>query len=257
MSSSVVSADGTVIGCESIGAGPPMLLVHGGTATHKRWEPVQEQLAERYTVHMMDRRGRGLSTDEADEYSLAREGEDVAAVLAAIGEDVYVVGHSYGALCTMEAALITDRIGRIVLYEPPAPSPGLTVTPPGVLAELRTMTDPEQVLETFYRTALQLPQAAIDGLKGTDMWRERVGAAFTIVRELEQVDTVTATDRLAKITVPVRMLLGTESLAYVRAATAAFAAQIPGATIVAMQGQAHQAIDTDPAQFVNAVLSFG
>ena len=41
-----------------------------------------------------------------------------------------------------------------------------------------------------------------------------------------------------------------------RAATAAFAAQIPGATIVAMQGQAHQAIDSDPEQFVGAVLAF-
>jgi pimeloyl-ACP methyl ester carboxylesterase len=52
------------------------------------------------------------------------------------------------------------------------------------------------------------------------------------------------------------MLLGTETPAHFRAATVAVAAQIPGATIVAMQGQGHQGIDYDPQQFVRAVLDF-
>jgi hypothetical protein len=52
------------------------------------------------------------------------------------------------------------------------------------------------------------------------------------------------------------MLLGTESPTYLRAATAAVAAQLPDARIVAAQGQAHQAIDTDPDQFVRLVFDF-
>jgi len=43
----------------------------------------------------MDRRGRGLSTAEAGAYGLEREAEDVAAVAEALGNDVYVVAHSY------------------------------------------------------------------------------------------------------------------------------------------------------------------
>ena len=112
MTSSVVSADGTTIGFESLGAGPPLVLVHGGTADRTRWAPVRERLAERYTVHIVDRRGRGLSTAEADQYDIRREGEDIAAVVAAVGPDVYLFGHSYGALCSLEAALLTDAIGR-------------------------------------------------------------------------------------------------------------------------------------------------
>ena len=65
-----------------------------------------------------------------------------------------------------------------------------------------------------------------------------------------------AIERLADIAVPVRMLLGTQSPAHFRAATAAVAAQIPGATIVALRGQGHQAIDYDPQQFVRAVVDF-
>jgi pimeloyl-ACP methyl ester carboxylesterase len=93
----VVSADKNVIGYESVGAGPLLQLVHGSTSTHARWSSVRAQLAQRYTVHAMDRRGRGLSTAEAGPYGLRPEAQDVAAVAEAVGGDVYVVGHSYGA----------------------------------------------------------------------------------------------------------------------------------------------------------------
>jgi pimeloyl-ACP methyl ester carboxylesterase len=256
MTSTVVSPDGSQIAFESYGDGPAMLLVHGGTATRIRWAPVREKLAARYTVHEMDRRGRGGSTAEVGPYSLAREGQDVAAVAEALGGDVYVVGHSYGALCVIESALVTSAFRRIVLYEPPMPSPGADVMRSELLASMRTMSDPEAILETFYLNALQLPQAAVDALKGTEVWQARVTAAPTIIREIDEVNEFRATDRLAGITAPVRMLLGTESPTYLRAATAAIAAQLPDARVVAVQGQAHQAIDADADQFVRLVFDF-
>lgn len=256
MTSTVVSKDGSRIGYESSGSGPAMLLVHGGTATRIRWAPVRDELAARYTVHEMDRRGRGDSLAESGPYGLAREAEDVAAVAEAIGGDVYVVGHSYGALCVIEAALVTSAFRRIVLYEPPMRSPGSDVMPPELLASMKGMSDPEAILEAFYLNALQLPQAAVDALKGTEVWQARVTAAPTIIREMDAVNGFLATDRLAGITTPVRMLLGTESPTYLRAATAAIAAQLPDADIVAVQGQAHQAIDHDVDQFVRLVFDF-
>jgi pimeloyl-ACP methyl ester carboxylesterase len=256
MPSFVDSADGTRIGYESFGDGPPMLLVHGTSATRIRWAPVREELGSHYTIHAMDRRGRGLSSTEAGAYGLQREAEDVAAVAEALGDDVYVVAHSYGALCTMEAALITEAFRRIVLYEPPMPSPGLDVVPAETLARLKTIGDPEKILETFYRNALQLPQSAVDAMRGTEIWKARLSAAHTITRELDEVTAYRAGERLGQITVPVRMLLGTQTTAYLRAATAAFAAQIPNAKVVALQDQAHQAIDLDPEQFVRAVVDF-
>ncbi|TCO48790.1 alpha/beta fold hydrolase [Actinocrispum wychmicini] len=255
MPSTVVSPDGTVIGYETLGEGPPLVLVHGGTATRIRWAPVQHKLAARYKVYLMDRRGRGLSTNEGSAYSLKREAEDVAAVAEAAGGDVYVVGHSYGALVTIEAALL-HGFRRIMLYEPPMESPGLPVVSRDALARLQALTDPAELLDGFYREALHLPQAMIDTMKGTEVWAARVTAAFTILRELDEVIAFAADSRLAEIKAPVRMLLGTESPGYVRAATANIAAQIPGSNIVALQGQAHQAIDTDPDQFVGAILAF-
>jgi pimeloyl-ACP methyl ester carboxylesterase len=256
MPSIVESADGTCIGYESFGEGPPMLLVHGTSATRIRWAPVREKLGSRYTIHEMDRRGRGLSTTEANTYSLQREAEDVAAVAEALGNGVYIVAHSYGALCTIEAALITKAFRRIVLYEPPMPSPGLDVVPAETLAQLKDMADPEKILEAFYRNALQLPQEAVDAMRGTEIWKARVSAAHTIARELDAVTAYRAAERLGQITVPVRMLVGTDTTASLRAATAAFAVQIPNAEVVALQDQAHRAIDLDPDQFVRAVVDF-
>jgi pimeloyl-ACP methyl ester carboxylesterase len=251
-----VSVDGSHIGFESFGVGPPMLLVHGTSATHIRWAPVRGAFARHYAVHEMDRRGRGLSADEAADYTLQREAEDVAAVAEALGGDVYVVAHSFGALCTIEAALLTSAFRRIVLYEPPRATPGHNDVSPDVVAQLRAMNDPEKILEAFYRNALRLSQAAIDSMRGSEVWNARLTAAHTIARELEAINAHQAGNRLGSIEVPVRMLLGAETTEFLRAATRAFAAEIPGAHVVELPGQAHQAIDFASQQVVSLVLDF-
>jgi pimeloyl-ACP methyl ester carboxylesterase len=118
------------------------------------------------------------------------------------------------------------------------------------------MSDPREILDTFYRETLRLLDSAIEDLADREFPHLAGSIAHTAVRELAEVSAYHAGEGLAKITVPVRMLLGTESPAHFRAATAAVASQIRGATIVAMHGQGHQAIDYDPPQFVRAVVEF-
>ena len=110
------SKDGTPIGYEKTGSGPPLVLVHGTGADHTRWNPLLARLGEHFTVYAMDRRGRGGSGD-APAYAIEREFEDVAAVIEAAGESVCVLGHSFGAVCSLEALRLTDRVKRAVLYE--------------------------------------------------------------------------------------------------------------------------------------------
>jgi len=236
-----------------------MVLVHGGTGDRSRWTPVVDALSAEFTVHAMDRRGRGLSREEMSPYSVQREGEDVAAVVDAAGGGVYLVGHSYGAICSLEAALVTSAVDRMVLYEPPIPTPGHTVFPPGAQERLRAAAsahDPETILQVFFSEVIQLPDTAIDAMKGTPTWAARVNAAPTLVREGDAVEAYRVSDRLRAITAPVRLFLGTESPPYYRPAVEAVAAQLPRADVVAMHGQAHLAIDQDPRQFVAAVLAF-
>ena len=81
-----------------------LVFVQGTTADHTRWDPVRPAFAEYFTVYAIDRRGRGESGD-ADDYTLEQEVEDVAAIVDSINEPVVLLGHSYGALVSLEAAL--------------------------------------------------------------------------------------------------------------------------------------------------------
>src|SRR3712207_301123 len=105
----VISADGTPIGYERSGEGPPLVLVHGATSDRRRWAPILPALEKRFTVYAVDRRGRGASGD-AQTYAIEREFEDIAAVVDAIGGPVDLIGHSYGALCVLEAATRSTNV---------------------------------------------------------------------------------------------------------------------------------------------------
>jgi len=102
----IVSRDGTTIGVWRSGDGPPLVLVHGAAADHSRWAPVLPALEQRFTVLAIDRRGRGASGDAGD-YEIEREYEDLAEVVASVGEEAAVLGHSYGGICALECALLT------------------------------------------------------------------------------------------------------------------------------------------------------
>src|SRR5829696_4622459 len=113
----ITSEDGTPIAYRRSGEGPPLVLVHGAAADRGRWSPVLPALEKRFTVYAIDRRGRGGSGD-SDGYTMEREAEDVASVVDSIGEPVNLLGHSYGALLALEAALVAKNVRKLVLYEP-------------------------------------------------------------------------------------------------------------------------------------------
>lgn len=100
----IASPAGATVSCERYGSGPPLVLVHGGFSDHQSNSAfVGPLFEERFTVHAVARRGRG-QTDATRSHSLEDEGRDVAAVVRAIGEPVFLLGHSYGAQVALAAA---------------------------------------------------------------------------------------------------------------------------------------------------------
>ncbi|MFJ1767238.1 alpha/beta fold hydrolase [Amycolatopsis sp. NPDC088138] len=113
-----VSADGTVIGYRSLGSGPAVLLVHGGMKAAQHLMDLARVLSDGFTVHVPDRRGRGLSGAHGADFGVRREVEDLQALAAATGA-TRIFGLSSGALVTLRTALVTPSLDRIALYEPP------------------------------------------------------------------------------------------------------------------------------------------
>jgi len=115
-----VSADGTAIAYRTLGAGPDLIVVGGNLSTSDDYLPLARLLARSFTVHVVDRRGRGASGPQGSEYSLAKEVEDLHAVQAATGARL-AFGHSYGGLVVLEAARSLPLFDRIAVYEPGVP----------------------------------------------------------------------------------------------------------------------------------------
>ncbi|MFD1512859.1 alpha/beta fold hydrolase [Halomarina rubra] len=259
----VTSADGTTIAYERTGRGPPLVLVHGSAGDHTRWElfGVRERLAEEHTVYAVDRRGRGESGD-APEYAIEREFEDVAAVVDAIDEPAAVLGHSYGATCAMEAALRTDAVDRLVLYEPDLVVDDLLddLESRGVLADLKTRLDAgddEGALVRFLADVAELDPAEVDALRAAPNWPDRVAAAHTLYRETVAPREYTFDPtRFESLTTPTLLLTGSESPAYLRASTDLARDSLPNCRVVVFEGHGHVAMNTAPERFVEAVLTF-
>jgi pimeloyl-ACP methyl ester carboxylesterase len=255
----VRSPDGTVLGVEVVGAGPPLVLVHGGTADRSRWAPVVGPLAERFTLHLLDRRGRGASTREADgPYALEREAEDVIAVAEAAGSPVRLLGHSYGGLIALELLrLLPAVLERALLYEPAFDTAGHSIAPAyavDAVKEQLAAGDREGALITFYERVVGIDPAPLMRLP---VWQARIAAVHTVVREAE-IGLRYALDPapLADVRVPVRVLAGTTSPPAFGAAAELTAKAVPGAELVWLEGQGHTMIDADPAGFVDQVVDF-
>jgi pimeloyl-ACP methyl ester carboxylesterase len=254
----VQSPDGTRLGVERVGSGPPLLAVHGGIADRSRWTLLKERIADRFTLHLLDRRGRGASTRESSEpYALSREVDDVLAVIEAIGEPVRYLGHSYGALLGMEAMTRTDRIERALLYEPPFDTPGHVMISAATLDTISSRIaagDREGALDVFYRDVLGTDSTPF---KALPMWPVRIAIVHTIEREGRVGLTYRLVpERFEGVTTPTRILLGTESPPPFRAAAEAAHVAIPTSDVVLLPGQGHTMIDADPDGFVRQVTDF-
>jgi pimeloyl-ACP methyl ester carboxylesterase len=256
---SVTSKDGRPIAYWQSGEGPPLVLVHGTTADHSRWAPVLPAFEQHFSVYAVDRRGRGGSGDSED-YSIEREFEDVAAVVDSLGEPANVLGHSYGALCALEAALLTRNVRKLVLYEPGMNVTGEQIYPPGFIDRLDALLeagDRDGVISTMFRDLVRMSQEEVEYLRSLPAWHERVKAAHTVPRELHADEHYHfVAERFKSLSTPTLALEGSDSPAFLKAADKAVDETLPNCRIVVMPGQGHAAMDTGTDLFTTEVVSF-
>jgi pimeloyl-ACP methyl ester carboxylesterase len=260
----VRSRDGAEIAFWTSGDGPPLVLVHGTTADHTRWRPLLPYLDPLFTVHAVDRRGRGGSGDGPD-YDIAREYEDLAAVIDAVaataGLPVDVYGHSYGGFCAFGAANLTINVRRMVVYEGwPALEPDTLALPPAVEERLEALLaagEREALVEEFLREALGMDDEQVHRFRSQPSWAGRVAAAHTIVRE-SRADRQLLFDprRVAGITVPVLLLVGEQSAEVWQNDVKAVAGALPDARIGVLEGQEHVADALAPELVARHLLAF-
>lgn len=113
----VTSKDGTKITYSTIGNGLGLIIVPGALAVAEDFAALAQELSGHFTVHTVDRRGRGKSDPQGADYSIEKECEDIEAVRSKTNA-MYIFGHSFGGFVAMEVARNNPNFKKVAVYEP-------------------------------------------------------------------------------------------------------------------------------------------
>jgi pimeloyl-ACP methyl ester carboxylesterase len=254
------SADGTPLAFEAIGEGAPLLLVGGALCDRTApasGTPLAAMLAHRFTVFAYDRRGRGDSGD-APAWTIEREIEDLAALIAAAGGSASVFGNSSGGLLALDAAAHGLAITRLAVYEPPvildADRAASFVRLANELDELLVEARRTQAVELYFTRVMQMPAPAVAQLRRSPMWPDFEELAHTLSDDLRI--TARGAARLAEapaVRPPTLAMDGSASPGWMRQAIEAVARAIPRGRHRTLDGQAHA---VDPKVLALALEGF-
>jgi thioesterase domain-containing protein len=268
---SVTSRDGTSIAYERGGRGPAVILVGGGLldpATRRAGraenEPLAAELARRFTVFNYDRRGRADSGDTLP-YAVAREIEDIRALITEAGGAAHLFGLSSGGALALEATAAGLAVDRLAVYDVPY-SVGEEAArrwPVYVDQLAKALADDRRgaAIELFMRVAGAAP-ADVEAARRSPMWPALEGIAHTLAYDAACLGNGRPpTARLAKITQPTLVATGGasdpdsgEALGgFFHDAAAAVAAAVPHAELRTVEAQGHVA---DPKELAPVLERF-
>jgi pimeloyl-ACP methyl ester carboxylesterase len=256
MRNRITTPKGITVSYATYGSGPALVLVHGGFSDETtNWEFVKPLLEDRFTISAVARRGRG-ETDATEGHSLEDEAQDIATIIETLREPVFLLGHSYGAQCSLAAAaLVPDRVRKLILYEPPWPS----MLKPVALKRLETLAANaawDELAFSFFKDSIRVPESDLQSLRATDLWPpivEDARASLGDLRAIARYDF--KPERFQGLSCPVLLQVGSESPRdlYV---TDALAACLPDVRIETLAGQAHEGMTTAPEAYAASVIRF-
>jgi pimeloyl-ACP methyl ester carboxylesterase len=246
--SSVRSKDGTTIGFERTGSGPPLIIVDGALCWRESGpaRKLAAELADRFTVITYDRRGRGESGD-TEPYSVQREVEDLQALIGEAGSPAHVLGISSGAVLAMEAVRAGAAIDTLAVYEAPfivddsrAPAPA------GYVPDLNRYLaagDRGAAVKRFMRL-VGMPGPLVALMPVSPAWRKLKGVAHTLPYDAACMgDTQSGkpldAEHWGAVGVRTLVLVGGKSPEWMANGMESLAALLPDARREVLEGQTH------------------
>lgn len=101
-----VQANGLKMYYEEYGSGPPLILLHGGTATSSMWRPQLSLFAQHFRVITPDSRGHGKTNNPTNEFSYRLLADDTVGFIEALGlAKPLICGYSDGGQIALEIGM--------------------------------------------------------------------------------------------------------------------------------------------------------
>ncbi|MFI0512718.1 alpha/beta fold hydrolase [Streptomyces sp. WSLK1-5] len=257
MDKKTLSRDGTPIAYARTGQGPAVILVSGAMSTGGTVAPLAVPLSERFDVLVYDRRGRGASGDTAP-YAVAREVEDLAALIGTAGGEASLCGISSGGALVLEAAASGLPVRRAAVYETPYADflEGGAEQNAEYTEQLTAALDEGRrgdAVELFLRLT-GMGEQTIQGARQSPMWSGMEAVAPTLAYDnAVMAGGLVPRDRLASVTVPVLAVAGGASPAWMREGTRAVAEAVPEGSYRVLEGQTHM---VDPTALAPVLAEF-
>ena len=256
---SVKSSDGTEIGYYGLGNGPGLVITHGSLRSAADYQVLGEFLAETFTVNIVNRRGRGNSGPQGNEYSFEKEVADLTAVLKHTGSSL-LFGHSFGGTVALEVGLTDYPLQKLAVYEP-AISVDNSVsinTLPEIEAALiahdhkKAFAGIMNVVSNGTVPEKQLPDFAL-AMSRYPVWPYLCSLLETVPAEIIAVHNADNTyTKYANIKIPTLFLNGSKSPAQLITQTGLLAGELPYSKIIQIEGARHSGPDIDaPLEIAN------
>lgn len=109
------------VGLDDTGAGEPVILLHSSCYSRRQWRRLVADLGGRYRTLAVDLHGYGETGFPAspESFSIEDEVRLVEQVLDGVSGPAHLVGHSYGGVVALAAALrYPERIRSLAVHEP-------------------------------------------------------------------------------------------------------------------------------------------
>jgi proline iminopeptidase len=263
------SVGGTRISFEVDGAGPPLLVLHGGLGVdHHVYRATLQPLAEGHTLVFPDHRHNGRSGRPGIEtVTMAQLADDAAGLADHLGHERFAVfGHSYGGFIAQELAIRhPDRVTRLVLAtttagqlgagereEETEPGPDM---PPQLIAYMATAAAGDAAFEEGMRKAWRYYFHRYDRsydqiIDGT------VFDAAACVRGFEVLAHWSSVDRLPQVRCPVLLLAGRHDVFASWPQSYRIARHLADASVVVFEHSGHWPWIEEPAACFDAVRGF-
>lgn len=244
MTRMATSKDGTRIAFEKTGSGPAVIVVSGALAHRGLYrDPLPARLSEHFTVYLYDRRGRGESTD-VQPYAVAREIEDIEALLDDAGGSGYLYGVSSGGALALQAAaaLGSAKVTKLAIYDAPYGQERKDFAGQKQRVSELARTGERGEAAEFFLSAIGTPPEALEGMKRSPDWEAIKKIDFTLVYDYAVLGDGDVPQKVVQaIRAPTLVMNGEKSMDFMGAAADRIAALVPQSQRKTLKGQAHQA----------------
>jgi pimeloyl-ACP methyl ester carboxylesterase len=238
----VTSKDGTTIGFDRLGQGPPVVLVCGGSVDRMADAAIAQTMSSVFTDLNYDRRGRGESGDTPP-YANEREVEDIEAVIDAAGGSANLWGSSSGAVLAMIATASGAPVTKLALWEPPFIL-DLNARPPADQVEQYERMIAEgrrgDAAEYFMSKVVGMPPEFVADARNQPWWAGQEAIAHTLAYDARIMgDYSIPTETAGSVKVPTLVLAGGADVPFMRESAQALADAIPDGQVRFLDGQGH------------------